>query len=603
MGPGMGRFMRLSREDLPRAKVTKELLLRIGKYYKPYWKQIVITLLAVAVGQLLSLVPTMMTKNIIDVALPERDLGLLARFALLSFGATFVLGLMGVGESYLNTWVSKQIICDIRNNMYNHLQYMSMRFFSNTKIGEIMSRLNNDVNGIEMVFSGTVIRIVRNFSTLVFITVTLISMNWKLSILALFIVPMFVAPTRRVGRTRWRIAAQTQAKLAELSSIIQETLNVSGAMLVKISTRERDEYKKFSQINREISRLQIRESVAGRWFRMVIQIFTHLGPVLIYFYGGYLYIQDELTVGAIVTFVAFLHRLYGPIGDLTSVHIEISRSMALFERIFEYMDLKHEITNAPDAVEMPQIKGRIEFENVYFSYTDEQETLKDINFTIEQGQMTALVGLSGSGKTTITYLLARLYDPASGTIMIDGFDIRDVKIESLRRQIGIVTQDTYIFNASIRENLFYSKPDASDSEIKQACKIANIHDFIMTLPEEYDTIVGERGTKLSGGEKQRLSIARAILKNPRIIILDEATSSLDSLSERLIQDAIKPLLAGRTSIVIAHRLSTIIAADQILVMDQGMIVQRGTHEQLLEHPGLYRELYEKQFKGKAADEA
>jgi len=602
MGMGMGRFMRYSRDDLPRAKVTKELLLRIGKYYKPYWKPISITLLAVAVGQLLSLVPTMMTKNIIDVALPQKDLGLLARFALLSFGATLVLGLMGVGESYLNTWVSKHIICDIRNSMYRHLQYMSMRFFSNTKIGEIMSRLNNDVNGIEMVFSGTILRIVRNVCALIFIAATLISMNWKLSILALFIVPLFVAPTRRVGRTRWRIAAQTQAKLAELSSIIQETLNVNGAMLVKISTREKDEYNKFSEINREISRLQIRESVAGRWFRMIIQIFTHLGPVLIYFYGGYLFIQGELTVGAIVTFVAFLHRLYGPIGELTSVHIEISRSMALFERIFEYLDLQHEITDAPKAIEMPEIEGSIEFDRVYFSYTDEQETLRDINFTIKQGEMTALVGLSGSGKTTITYLLARLYDPASGTIKIDGFDIREVKIESLRRQIGIVTQDTYIFNASIRENLLYSKADATDAEIEQACKVANIHDFIMTLPEGYDTIVGERGTKLSGGEKQRLSIARAILKNPRIIILDEATSSLDSLSERLIQDAIKPLLAGRTSIVIAHRLSTIIAADQILVMDQGQIVERGTHEQLIRYPGLYRDLYEKQFKGRAAGE-
>lgn len=602
MGMGMGRFMRSMRDDLPRAKITKELLLRIGHYYKPYWKQIALTLLAVAVGQALSLVPTMMTKNIIDVALPQRDLGLLAKFALLSFGATFMLGLIGVGESYLNTWVSKQIICDMRNNMYNHLQYMSMRFFSNTKIGEIMSRLNNDINGIEHVFSGTIIRIVSNFCALVFITGTLVSMNWKLSVLALFIVPLFVAPTRRVGRTRWRIASQTQAKMAELSSIIQETLNVSGAMLVKISTREKDEYRRFSEINREISKLQIKESVAGRWFRMVIQIFTHLGPVMIYFYGGYLYIHGELTVGAIVTFVTFLHRLYGPIGDLSSVHIEISRSMALFERIFEYLDLRHEITDAPNAVEIPEIKGKIEFENVHFSYTNEQETLKDINFVIEQGQMTALVGPSGSGKTTITYLLARLYDPASGTIRVDGYDIRDVKIESLRRQIGIVTQDTYIFNASVRENLLYSKPDAADDEIIQACKVANIHDFIMTLPEGYDTIVGERGTKLSGGEKQRLSIARAILKDPRIIILDEATSSLDSLSERLIQDAIKPLLAGRTSIVIAHRLSTIIAADQILVMDKGRIVQRGTHEELVKHPGLYRDLYEKQFKAKAAGE-
>jgi len=603
MGPGPGRFMRFGNDDVPKAKITKELLLRIGNYYMPYWKQIVVVLLAVIASQWLSLVPTMMTKSIIDIALPQKDLWLLARFALISFGATMLLGLIGVGESYLNTWVSKRIICDIRNNMYRHLQSMSMRFFSNTKIGEIMSRLNNDVNGIEAIFSGTILRIVSNACALVFISVTLISMNWKLSILALFIVPLFVSPTKKVGQTRWRIASKTHEKLSELSSIIQETLNVSGAQLVKINTREDDEYQRFCDINEEIRRLQIRESIAGRWFRMVIQVFTNLGPVLIYFYGGYLYIKGELTVGGIVTFVSFLHRLYGPVGELTNVHIEISRSMAVFERIFEYLDMKPEIADAPNALPIPKIKGDIEFEHVYFSYSKGKEVLKDINFTIKQGQMTALVGLSGAGKTTITNLLARFYDPDSGTIRIDGYDIREVTLESLRKQIGMVTQDTYVFNATIKENLLYAKPSATDKEIERACKVANIHDFIMGLPNGYDTVVGERGTKLSGGEKQRLSIARALLKDPRIIILDEATSSLDSLSEMLIQEAIKPLLEGRTSIVIAHRLSTIIAADQILVMDKGRIVERGTHHELLQAGGLYRELYEKQFKRKAVAQA
>lgn len=600
---GLGRMMRYSGDDIPKAKITKELLIRIGAYYKPYLKHIIVMLIAVIATAVLSLVPPMMTRSIIDTALPEKNLGMLARFTLMSFGATLSLGLIGVGENYLNTWVSKHIICDLRNNMYNHLQYMSLQFFSNTRIGDIMSRINNDINGIEGVFSGTILRILQNAFILLFTSAALVFMNWKLSILALFIIPLFISPTKKVGQARWRIASQTHGKLADLNSMIQETLNVNGAMLVKINTREKDEYKRFSEANREIIKLQIRESLVGRWFRMVIQAFTHLGPNLIYFYGGYLFIKGELSIGSIVTFVTLLNRLYGPVGQLSNIHIDIARSMALFERIFAYLDFEHDIIDAPDAVEMPEIKGDIDFEYVYFSYTKEQETLKDINFSIKQGELTALVGLSGSGKTTITYLLARLYEPSGGLVKIDGMNIRNVKIESLRRQIGIVTQDTYIFNESVKDNLLYSKPNALDSEVEQACRVANIHDFIVGLPDGYDTIVGERGAKLSGGEKQRLSIARALLKNPRIIILDEATSSLDSLSEVYIQEAIKPLLQGRTSIVIAHRLSTIMAADQILVVDKGTIKERGTHEELIKTGGLYQELYEKQFKRSAAETA
>lgn len=598
MGRGFGRMGRFD-PDMPKAEISKELLVRIGAYFKPYWKYIMFTLIALVASALLENIPTLLTKEIVDVALPEGDMSLLGRLTLLSFTSVIVIGLLSVLERYLSTIVSKNIVRSMRNTMYEHLQGMSMRFFSNTKTGEVISRLNNDINGVENIFSNTIIRIVSNFLTILFVAILMVSMNWKLSLLALFIVPMFVSPTRKVGQSRWQIASKTHEKMADLNNVIQETLNVNGALLVKVSTKEKDEYERFASLNDDITKLQVRESLVGRWFGMVVRVFTQLGPTLIYFYGGYLVIQGELTVGEIIAFVSFVSRLYRPVADFSNLHIDLTRSMALFERIFAYFDMPQEITDAPAAIEMPKIKGNIEFDRLDFAYNVDQPTLRNISFSIEQGQMAALVGLSGAGKTTVTNLLARLYDPNGGSIRIDGHDIRDVTQESLRRQIGMVTQDTYVFNTSVKDNLLYSKATASDGEIEDACKIANIHDFVMTLPEGYDTIVGERGTKLSGGEKQRLSIARAILKDPRIIIMDEATSSLDSLSEVLIQNAIKPLLEGRTSIVIAHRLSTIMAADLILVMDQGEVVERGTHEELVAQGGLYSELYEKQFKRKA----
>ena len=595
MGMGMNRMMRYS-NDVPKAKMTKELLLRIGQYYLPYWKRLALMIAAVLISSALGLVPPILTANIIDQALPQKSMSLLALLTIASFVATMGAALIRVGEMYLNTWVSKHIIYDMKNKMYNHLQYMSIRFFSQTKSGDIITRLNSDIDGIERVFSGTLLSIMRDAFVLGLTAVTLFTLNWKLAILALVIPPLFVSPTKKVGQARWRIASQIQKKLADLNSQIQETLNISGNMLIKISTRENQEYQRFKETNKDITSLQIYESVVGRWFQMVVQAFTTLGPNLIYFYGGYLYFQGELSVGTIVAFVALLNRLYRPVGQLSNIHIDIARSMALFERIFEYLDMDHEIKDSPNAIAMPAVQGEVEFEHVYFSYTADQETLKDISFRVEPGQLTALVGLSGSGKTTITYLISRLYLPHSGVIRVDGQDIRDVTLESLRSQIGVVTQDTYVFNATIKENLRYSKEDATDDELVEASKVANIHDFIMELPEGYDTLVGERGTRLSGGEKQRLSIARAILKDPRILIFDEATSSLDSVSEVLIQEAIDPLLKGRTSIVIAHRLSTIMAADQILVLDEGQVVESGTHDQLVTHGGLYQTLYQKQFK-------
>ncbi|MHB1483495.1 MAG: ABC transporter ATP-binding protein [Saccharofermentanales bacterium] len=597
MGGGFGGGRFHFSDDEKKPIVTKKILFRIAKYFIPYWKLLFLLVFCIIVTASLGLIPPVLIKNIIDVALPDKRIDLLIILIASSFGATILSGLILVGQNYLNSWISKHIINDLRNSMFYHLQYMSVSFFSNVQSGEIPSRMNNDIGGIEGVFAGTFVQILQN----VFIFTTTASIlfytNWKLALISLLILPLFIIPTRKVGKVRWRIATQTQEKLAELNTIIQETLNIGGTFLVKLFTKEKHQQSEFEKINKQVTKLQIKESLAGRWFFMTISTIVSVGPLLIYLVGGILLIRNgEVTVGSIVMFVALLNRLYGPVTSFANISVDITRSLALFDRIFQYLDMEQEIIDSPDALELGTVEGSIRFSDVGFSYNSKSETLKDINIDIKPGELVAFVGPSGAGKTTITYLLPRLYDINSGSITIDGHDIRDVTLESLRKQIGIVTQDTYLFNTTIRNNLLFSKMDASEDEIILACKTANIHDFIMSLPDRYETIVGERGIKLSGGEKQRLSIARALLKDPRIVILDEATSSLDSVSESLIQEAIKPLLKGRTSLVIAHRLSTIMAADCIYVVENGQIAEKGTHEELLSFCGLYKELCDKQFK-------
>lgn len=598
LGGPRGKLRFGDKED-KEVKITKDDLYRIFKYFRPFWKQMFLTVALLLIVSLLGLIPPIAIKNIIDKALPEKSMNMIIMYVIVCIGATILKDLVSVGQTYISTWISKHIIYNMKNEMYQHLQRMPIHFFSLSKPGEIITRITSDIEGVQDIFNSTVVNAISSILTLSTTIIVLLSMNLKMAILSLTILPVFIIPTRSVGKYRWKIALNSQERLEELNQLIQETLSISGSILMKIFTKENDEYNKFEDINKNVIKLQIKETLAGRWFFMTMSIFTTLGPMLIYLYGGYLFIQDKITIGAIVTFVALLDRLYRPVTQLSNIHIDITRSTALFKRIFDYFDLEEERQDKDNAIKLENCRGKINFENVSFSYQKGVDVLCNISFSVKPGTMTALVGESGVGKTTVTNLIPRLYEISSGSIKIDGNDIQDISLDSLRKQIGIVMQEPYLFNDTIEANLKYGRDNITKEEMIEACKAAYIHDFIMTLPDGYNTIVGNRGIKLSGGEKQRISIARVILKDPKILILDEATSALDSVSEMYIQKALVPLLKGRTSIVIAHRLSTILAADNILVFKKGQIVQSGKHKSLLTQSGLYKQLYDTQF-GKEA---
>ena len=601
-GPGRGLGPRgflteEEKQNLP--KVSGALIRRILGYLKPYWLQFLLVFVTILLSAVVGLLPSIITGRIVDEALVGKDLRLLVQLLVMAFITLTGSQVISVLESYINAWISQRIIFDMKNQMYDHLQHMPHAFFTSEKQGDIITRMNTDISGVSSVISGTLSSIVSNIATVVTTLVALFTMSWKLALVGIVVIPLLILPTKSVGKKRYQLLTDAQAKNDEMNQLINETLSVSGSLLVKLFTREKKEYERFVNVNEEVTQLALREQNSGRWFRVVMGMFTQLGPLLIYFAGGYLiisHLDTGLTVGTITATVSLVNRLYRPVESLLNIHVDFTRSLALFTRIFDYFDMPNPI-QSPENGQKPDVTDAdIVYEHVAFSYDPEKPLLTDVDFTVPGGRMYAIVGPSGSGKSTVVNLIPRLYDVLSGSVKIAGVDVRDFDLSYLRSQIGVVTQDSYLFNGTIRENLLYAKEDATQEEIDAACYIANLEDFIDSQPEGYDTMVGNRGLKLSGGEKQRLSIARVILKDPKILILDEATSALDSITENAIQEALEALMEGRTSIVIAHRLSTILKADRILVVKDGVIAESGTHEELLARGGTYRELYETQFR-------
>jgi ATP-binding cassette subfamily B protein len=658
-GGGWWTFMRHDPErDKP--KVSGALIRRVMGYARPYKWHIVAMLATIIVISSLSVVPPLLYRHLIDVVIPAGDGAGLAWIVLWMVLVPLVSGLVGVLQRFLNSRVGEGVIYDLRRSLFEHLQRMSLRFFTHTRTGELMSRLNNDVVGAQRAVSGTVVDIVSNVITLTFTLIIMVSLEWRLTLLSIVILPVFIWSARRVGNLLRDVVRKQLTLNAEMNAMMNETLNVSGALLVKIFGRAQDEGDRFSDRASKVRDMGIRQALIGRWFFFGLGLTGAIGVALVWLVGGNLVIADTgFTLGTIVAFVSYLSQLYGPLGSLSNTRVEFATSMVSFERVFEVLDLPVEIEEKPDALELRDIRGQVVFDDVSFSYavgdgmaqarmaalsevmrwgqapdatmsltgrrqakeaaketngiehlegddvtsgaeirppSEPRNALENLSFTVEPGQLAALVGPSGAGKTTVTYLLPRLYDPTSGRVLIDGHDIRDVTLSSLAAQIGMVTQESYLFHDTIGANLLYARPDATEAQMVEAAKAANIHNFISSLPDGYDTIVGERGYRLSGGEKQRIAIARVLLKDPRILVLDEATSSLDSQSEALIQAALERLMQNRTSIVIAHRLSTILAADVILVLDKGQLVERGTHTELLAQGGLYAQLYHTQFR-------
>ncbi len=596
-GPRRQSFL-TEEEKKNRPKVTKELLVRIFSYLKPYWKQLLIVLIAIVISSILNLLPSVLTGKIIDEGLIGRSMKKLVLFIVLSLAVTLGANLIGVLESYMNTWIAQHITYDMRNKMYKHLQKMSQRFFTSNNQGDIITRMTSDIAGVQQVITGTLTSILSNSITLIVALVVMFSQNWVMALVGIAVIPLFIIPTRSAGKTRWSITTESQACSDEINGILNETMSVSGQLLVKLFGMEEVEYNKYEEANKRMVKLNIREGMAGRWFRVALSTFSSIGPMLLYLAGGVLMMKYDstLTVGDITVLVALLGRMYGPVNQLLNIQVDWIRSMAMFTRIFEYYDMPVEIESPADAIIPTEpAKGEVKFENVGFYYEKERQILSDVNFTLESGKCIAVVGPSGSGKSTLVNLIPRLWDAVSGTVSFDNVDVRKLDLSYLRENIGIVSQETYLFNGTIRENLLYAKPDATEEELIEACKKANIYDFVEKQETGLDTIVGNRGLKLSGGEKQRISIARVLLKNPALMIFDEATSALDSISEQKIQDAIEPLIESRTSILIAHRLSTILSADEILVINNGVIAERGTHDELITQGGVYAQLYETQF--------
>jgi ATP-binding cassette subfamily B protein len=585
--------------------------------FRPYRGGTALILVSILVTSGLGIVNPLLIQVVFDDALfvaGGPNLGLLYTLVGVMVAIPLVTGALGVGQTYLTNLLGNRVMQDLRDRLYAHLQSMPLAFFTGTRTGEIQSRLANDVGGVQTVVTSTASSILSNVVTVTSSLVAMVVLSWQLTLVSLILVPLFVFLTWRVGRARRAVTAETQESMAEMSAITQETLSVSGILLSKVFERRADEIERYRRANERLAGLQVRQQMTGQGFFALVQAFFGITPAIIYLVAGVTLeggTGPAVSAGTIVAFTTLQTRLFFPIIQLLRVSVEIQSSLALFERVFEYLDLEPEIVDAPDAVELDRrsVRGEIELGDVSFSYPAEsplvsvdgadgrprRRALDHLSLTIEPGQLAALVGPSGAGKTTISYLIPRLYDVSEGTVAIDGVDVRGIRLASLAETVGVVTQETYLFHASVRDNLLYAKQDASQEELEAAARAGLIHDRILELDDGYETIVGERGYRLSGGEKQRVAIARVVLKDPRILILDEATSALDTTSERLVQAALEPLMEGRTTVAIAHRLSTIFAADVIFVLDRGRLVEQGTHAELLDRGGLYARLYHEQF--------
>jgi len=604
MGGPAGRLMWSSRFSPERPRIRKPVNWpRVGAFFLPYWRAELLTLACIVAAAVLGLLPPLFTRYLIDDAIPAGSMQAVLFGVGGMIGAALIAGVLGVYQGYLNSLVGEGIMRDIRTSMVSHLHRMSLSFFTNTKTGEIMNRVSSDVDNVDNIVTGTFVTIVTNVATMVTTVVTIFILDWRLALLAIVVIPLMILPLSPIGRRMYAIRKQTRERRDEIESLTQETLSISGIILMKSFVREPFERARFNTSATRLMDLEIRLVMVGRWFIGAVNAMVIVGPALVWVGGAWLAIQGGLTIGTIIAFVAYFGRLYTPASALAGVQVQIVSALAVFERIFEYLDMPVEggqPQEGADAIELPRVRGDIEFTDVSFSYDQARPVLRDVSFQVAAGQTVAFVGPSGAGKTTITNLVPRFYDTQSGAVLIDGIDVRGVTLASLRRDIGIVAQETYLFHDTIAANLRYGKLEATDEELIAAAKAANIHDFIASLPSGYQTMVGERGHKLSGGERQRLAIARVLLKNPRILILDEATSSLDSHNEALIQSALEVVMRGRTSLVIAHRLTTILKADVIFMVESGRIVESGTHAVLLARDGAYARLYREQFRNQKA---